>query len=242
MIWIFVIYVLVTFVCYLFFFFSLSKSKNFTKKNICLLIAHPDDECMFFGPILRQISKLNNKLFILCMTNGNFYGKGKQRELELKESCSNLIGGENSLTIINHTKLPDDPKFEWDTDLCKSIISDYLEKNSIDLLITFDQNGVSTHLNHCFLNKIVKLLTKKPDVYFLKTVFILRKYSFIFDLMPSLIYNHIFKQDLIAVNSLNDYLITLNSMLKHKTQLVWFRWIYICTSSYMLINILEKHK
>lgn len=243
MIWILikiaVIYQITNLICYFLCLLFSAKDKKFTKKNICLLIAHPDDECMFFGPILRLISKQNNKIFILCMTNGNYYGKGTERQQELKQSCSNLIGT-HSLEIINEPSLPDDQKIEWNSQLCSKIISDYLSLNNIDQLITFDQNGVSSHLNHCYLNKIVKLLDKKPEIYCLKTIFMLRKYTFLFDLLPSLVYNHFIKQNVIAVNTPIDYLVTFKSMMKHKTQLMWFRWIYIVTSSYMFINNLEK--
>jgi N-acetylglucosaminylphosphatidylinositol deacetylase len=244
MIWFLVLfYVMVTLIAYLLYTAELltkNKRKDLSKKNVCLLIAHPDDECMFFGPILRRLRGLNNNMFVLCMTNGNFYGKGVERESELKASCFNLLG-EHSLKLINEPSLPDDPKIEWNSQICLRLIDDYLSENKIDLLVTFDQMGVSSHSNHCFLNKIVRKLNQKPEMYFLKTVFLTRKYSFIFDLLPSLAYDYFLRENLIAISSLNDYLLTLKSMMKHKTQLLWFRWIYIFTSSYMVINILEKY-
>lgn len=48
---------------------SLPTLKN---KRICLLIAHPDDEAMFFAPTILALTApgLENHLKILCMSNG----------------------------------------------------------------------------------------------------------------------------------------------------------------------------
>lgn len=41
-------------------------------KRICLLIAHPDDEAMFFAPTLLALTQpdLGNHLKILCLSSG----------------------------------------------------------------------------------------------------------------------------------------------------------------------------
>ena len=43
-------------------------------KRIVLLIAHPDDEAMFFAPTLLALSRpeLGNHIGILCLTSGLF--------------------------------------------------------------------------------------------------------------------------------------------------------------------------
>lgn len=43
-----------------------------TGKRILLLIAHPDDEAMFFGPSLLALTKpeLGNHVKILCLSSG----------------------------------------------------------------------------------------------------------------------------------------------------------------------------
>ena len=43
-------------------------------KRICLLIAHPDDEAMFFSPTLLALTKpeLGNHVKILCLSSGPF--------------------------------------------------------------------------------------------------------------------------------------------------------------------------
>lgn len=55
--------------------FSLTNSLPTLKnKRICLLIAHPDDEAMFFAPALLGLTKpeLGNHVKILCLSSGTF--------------------------------------------------------------------------------------------------------------------------------------------------------------------------
>lgn len=63
-----------------FLFWSISSTSSpFTRsfprlrnKRICLLIAHPDDEAMFFSPTVLALTKpeLGNHLKILCFSTG----------------------------------------------------------------------------------------------------------------------------------------------------------------------------
>lgn len=48
---------------------SFAKLRN---KRICLLIAHPDDEAMFFSPTVLALARpeLGNHLKILCLSTG----------------------------------------------------------------------------------------------------------------------------------------------------------------------------
>lgn len=43
-----------------------------TNKRICLLIAHPDDEAMFFAPTLLSLTRpeTGNHVKILCLSSG----------------------------------------------------------------------------------------------------------------------------------------------------------------------------
>lgn len=45
---------------------------KFHNKRICLLIAHPDDEAMFFSPTLLALTdeRLGNHVKILCLSTG----------------------------------------------------------------------------------------------------------------------------------------------------------------------------
>lgn len=63
--------------------------RNF--KRVLLVIAHPDDECLFFGPTILKLTKSAHCDFhLLCLSSGNHYKKGAQRKLELKVILSYL--------------------------------------------------------------------------------------------------------------------------------------------------------
>jgi N-acetylglucosaminylphosphatidylinositol deacetylase len=47
-----------------------------------IVIAHPDDEAMFFVPTIKYLRKYNN-ISLLCLSNGNATGLGRIREKEL---------------------------------------------------------------------------------------------------------------------------------------------------------------
>ena len=55
--------------------------------RVLIVTAHPDDECMFFGPTLCHLADRNIQAKVLCLSTGNFYGKGDRRTKELEASC-----------------------------------------------------------------------------------------------------------------------------------------------------------
>lgn len=57
-------------------------------KSICFLIAHPDDEAMFFAPTVLALTcpDKNNRVTILCLSDGDAEGLGAIRKKELVKS------------------------------------------------------------------------------------------------------------------------------------------------------------
>ena len=125
-------------------------SNNNKDKDILLLIAHPDDETMFFIPVLKFLLNLKKKVRILCLSNGNFDKIGDVREKEFSELCKNL-NIENS-SILNDERLQDNLHKKWDPNVVANKIDEYLNKNDnfqkIGTIITFDHVGVTNHPNH----------------------------------------------------------------------------------------------
>jgi N-acetylglucosaminylphosphatidylinositol deacetylase len=54
--------------------FASQSAPKLRNKRICLLIAHPDDEAMFFAPTVLALTKpeLGNHVKILCLSSGKF--------------------------------------------------------------------------------------------------------------------------------------------------------------------------
>ncbi|KJZ75243.1 hypothetical protein HIM_05437 [Hirsutella minnesotensis 3608] len=261
-------------------------------KRICLLIAHPDDEAMFFAPTLLALTRpeTGNHVKILCLSTGNAEGLGETRRKELIKSGMLLgLRGEDDVFVVdNPTDFPDSMTAEWDETkiaglLCSAFAPQLARQRSdasarptasIDVLITFDGHGVSSHPNHISLYRgarafAAELLRGKPgwsspvDLYTLTTVGVARKYSSAMDALASLTLwalavgrgkdvkgsasdkrAHppalLFMSPLIGDGGL---VAARRAMTQaHKSQMVWFRHLYIVFSRYMVINDLRLEK
>lgn|SRR3990167_1416561 len=122
------------------------QEQNINKNRVCLAIAHPDDEAMFFSPLLTQLQEDKKEVSVICLSSGNFEGKGEIRKTELKNSCK--LFNISNVEIIDHPDLQDGPKNKWKSELIANFISEFMKKNKCGVLITFDQHGVSSHPNH----------------------------------------------------------------------------------------------
>lgn len=128
----------------------------------------------------------------------------------------------------------------------------------IDILITFDDRGVSSHPNHISLYHgamqfLASLTNKRPsarlpvDVYSLTTVPITRKYLSFADSIISVAMMALSSQSdathpasLLFVNGPDDVGRSIQAMTQgHKSQMVWFRYGWIGMSRYMVVNDLK---
>ncbi len=118
------------------------------KKEALIVIAHPDDETIFFFPTINALISKSIKVNILCLSNGNYYNLGKVREQEMQNLCNHLKL--SSVEMINNDKLKDDLLLSWDTQIVANEISSYIQRNEnkIGAIFTFDSKGVSKHPNH----------------------------------------------------------------------------------------------
>jgi N-acetylglucosaminylphosphatidylinositol deacetylase len=142
------------------------------RARILLLIAHPDDEAMFFSPTLLALTdpSLDNHVKILCLSAGNADGLGETRKKELVESASTLGVRRTDVFILDDDRFVDGMDKNWSaTEIAKLLTEAFApalaspatkEKGTvngkapnkpsagIDVLITFDARGVSDHPNH----------------------------------------------------------------------------------------------
>ncbi|CAH6786194.1 Pigl [Phodopus roborovskii] len=70
-----------------------------------LVIAHPDDEAMFFAPTVLGLARLEQRVFLLCFSAGNYYSQGEIRKKELLQSCDVLGIPPSRVTIIDNRAL-----------------------------------------------------------------------------------------------------------------------------------------
>jgi N-acetylglucosaminylphosphatidylinositol deacetylase len=130
-------------------------------------------------------------------------------------------------------------------------------QTKVDVIITFDQSGVSYHPNHrslyygsrSFIKSLMQGGESEPvQLYTLASVNVLRKYMSILD-GPASVLTAVFSKrergsnpsPLFIVSGLGEYRKAQLAMTTaHKSQMVWFRWFWITLSRYMMINVLTR--
>ncbi|KAK2605651.1 hypothetical protein N8I77_008475 [Diaporthe amygdali] len=188
-------------------------------RRICLLIAHPDDEAMFFAPTVLALTqpRLGNHVKILCLSSGDAAGLGETRKRELVKSgmVLGLRKGEDVYVVDDDVNFPDSMTTTWSTEKISALLRDAFAptnntnttatatatgeppKATIDVLITFDKGGISSHPNHISLyhgarHFVASLAANRPgwaspvDMYTLTTVNVARKYAGIMDVFATL--------------------------------------------------------
>ncbi|GAB6026496.1 hypothetical protein CHUAL_012921 [Chamberlinius hualienensis] len=210
-------------------------------RNVLFVIAHPDDECMFFSPSIIKLCQDAQQVYLLCLSTGNHGQQGSKRKLELMNSTKILGIDSNNVMIINHTNLPDDNLVIWNKTLVGRIIVKFIDVWNINTLITFDRSGVSGHYNHCAINEAVRSLTLKGrfpsncQSYTLNDVNLLRKYIGILDVPFTYL-----SSSYAYVASSEEIRKGREAMSAHVSQMVWFRKLYISFSRYMVVNDFKR--
>ncbi|CAK7222081.1 N-acetylglucosaminyl-phosphatidylinositol de-N-acetylase [Sporothrix curviconia] len=265
---------------------------SLTNKRICLLIAHPDDEAMFFAPSVLALTRpeTGNHVKILCLSSGNAAGLGETRKRELVKSAMALgLRDEDDVFVVDSPDFQDSMTTEWDSQTIATLLAkaftpgaaasakkDEPTKASIDVLLTFDGQGVSGHPNHISLYRgarrfVAALVQGKPgwrppvDLYTLTSVSLLRKYTWVLDLLPTLgawswqlraatngttaTAKATAKEHPAALVYLADLSPSATGgglgtawramTTAHQSQMVWFRYGWIALSRYMVINDLR---
>lgn len=212
-------------------FFCLQKRSNLPRDSdgskhlsVMLVIAHPDDECMFFGPILSYLqNRTRCRVSCLCLTNGNANGLGKVREKELLKSLAKL--GISDLELIDDGELKDSMVIPWSISRAEFHVKEAVKKFNADLIVTFDEFGVSRHINHTACSHCVesipiptlKLVTVPLAIKYIGPIaaffYIGREYTFV-----------------------SGGAVARAAMREHRSQYVWFRRLFVIFSSYMYIN------
>ena len=114
------------------------------------------------------------------------------RKDELWNACSCFNIRQQDITLISCTQLPDDPNIDWKVELLSTLILNHIETLDIDLLITFDKDGISQHKNHQALYYATAslclsgLMPPTCRTFTLETVNIARKYLSFFDVLFTL--------------------------------------------------------
>ncbi|SCU97222.1 LADA_0H05138g1_1 [Lachancea dasiensis] len=209
--------------------------------SLNLVIAHPDDEVMFFAPTLLQLDqRLGHKIpvRIFSLTDGGADGLGEVRTQELRECAKLLLRRKQPKVFV--LNFDDGMDEVWDLEKAASEVAAQVpDRNPI--FITFDDKGVSQHVNHISCYKAVQILKHKiPNGLFfrlLSKTLLPEKYS---AFLPALLRSFTCNEKLVFVNSFSHYLLAFASMLNaHVSQMVWFRYGWWLFSCYVYVNELQ---
>ncbi|RLV94000.1 putative N-acetylglucosaminyl-phosphatidylinositol de-N-acetylase [Spathaspora sp. JA1] len=230
--------------------------------SVYFIIAHPDDEVMFFSPSVVEISKskYNNTVNLICFSPGDAVDQsmGTIRRNELYDS-SRILGIQN-VTVLNYR---DGMNETWSlSDIRQSLTENIINPDQSTVLITFDQGGVSSHANHISLYHGTKNYIKKRNdnstrLLVLKSVNFWEKYSFTLLTDVELFVDHLssFISKVINLNinvsfftatpatsikiysDLNMLSVSYAAMCYgHFSQMVWFRYGWLLLSRYLTFN------
>nr|PVC51352.1 hypothetical protein MACL_00001631 [Theileria orientalis] len=143
-----------------------SQSREYTSSpDIGFVLAHPDDESMFFLPTLNVLKTLTDssdrfkpQLHFLYLSNGDYYNDGSVRESELAQLCEKH---RYSCSVVDDSNLRDGTA-QWDPEAALEYIRNFVSENNISVLFTFDAKGVSGHPNHVGTHHAVKFIDARP--------------------------------------------------------------------------------
>lgn len=221
--------------------------KDNSIEDIAFVIGHPDDEIMFFNQVLLEINNFKNhklkQINVICLTNKNTI-----RDHELVKSCGKLLHNHLAILKVSVYDYIDSMTATWNpsdilTTLNENITSSQRPRT---LIITFDEHGISNHLNHRSCYQICQEHFQNAHVFALKTPSFALKYSSFF----ILIYVHLLKM-LNMYNNPNEihfnnydikqWLRVVDVMCTcHKSQMVWFRWLWWISNSLVWSCTLTK--
>jgi N-acetylglucosaminylphosphatidylinositol deacetylase len=163
---------------------------------VLLVVAHPDDETMFFAPSILALSRML-QVHLLCLSTGDFDGLGATRAAELPHACEILGLPKERVAVLDVAQLRDGPANEWASDAVARHVRAYLQQHSIQRVLTFDAHGISGHPNHTAIHRGVQLLIDEMAMqqggafcvraYALRTTWLLRRFSSWLDFLPAVL-------------------------------------------------------
>jgi N-acetylglucosaminylphosphatidylinositol deacetylase len=218
-----------------------------------LVIAHPDDEAMFFSPALAHFGPTAS---ILCLTAGCAGGDSGVRRGELAASAAALGVSTGRVMVCAHPRVRDGMKETWDGDAAAALVAAEVRRARPSLVLTFDSGGVTGHVNHAaacraVLRAAVGGGAAWPATYALRTVPLHRR--FLCGGLeaagaawggargapprreapyPSLL--------LLCAQGAWPWARAHAAMCAHASQYVWHRRLWVAFSAYTFVNVLDR--
>jgi len=205
------------------------------------------------------------QVYTLCFSVGNADGLGYVRRRELRDSLDVIGVAKDKRWVLDKNEFQDNITASWNASLIATTVHDFVSDHDISIILTFDSYGVSGHPNHYSLYHGVSQLLAMPPTgikhpltaYSLTSKSVVTKYIGI--LAPILVklkmaFLRILQftvrgtengsSDLpvrrIIVAGIGGYYRAVLATLQHRSQLAWFRWLYMIFSQYLWVNEWER--
>jgi N-acetylglucosaminylphosphatidylinositol deacetylase len=223
------------------------------RRAALLVIAHPDDEAMFFAPTLRALAASGASVRILCLSDGS--PSGGCRAGELRRSAATLGVPPDRVAVL---AFRDGMAERWDVGQAAAAVAaaaaalDPPGGGAAALVVSFDAGGVTGHANHVSTAHAVALFARAPHAppcYALETVGPLRRFVRLGDVARSAALHawrtwpwrgggeraapaHV----MVAIAT---PLAAHVAMREHASQFVWHRVLFVWCSTYATVNTLR---
>lgn len=116
-------------------------------RRVCVVIAHPDDESMFFLPTLLHLRSQGHTLLLLSLSAGNAAGLGSVRSKELLD-VAELLRAEQVRIIEDERKLPDGMNTKWSVTEVERHVAQFVKEEKIDTVSFVEGRRMSLGCNH----------------------------------------------------------------------------------------------
>jgi len=215
-----------------------------THKSVLVVFAHPDDEAMFMTPTLRALISKGWTVYFLCLTDGSGGGDGSVRAAELLASGDYFGVAPTHIEVVADPDLPDSMQAAWTTQLVAQYITRAVQRWCPGHVMTFDAFGVSGHVNHRAVHAGVAAWRKSHDEEHLTrpNVWALRSQPLYWKYLGPLV--RLFPAPSASRTGAVvfhppwcDIRCPFMAMRRHKSQLVWFRYLFVWFSSYTYENV-----
>jgi len=103
--------------------------------------------CRFFAPAVAALEAAGTTICVLCLSTGDFAGLGRLRALELPAACVVLGVPPARVRVLDVRALRDGPQ-RWPAEAVAECVAAAALDFGARTVVTFDECGVSGHVNH----------------------------------------------------------------------------------------------
>lgn len=128
-------------------------------KKALAVFAHPDDEAFGPGGLMAKLAKEGAMVHLMCATKGEAGRNAEGRDKELLESAKVL-----GIKKVEFLGFIDGTIGNNDLAALEAIITEKIKVFKPDLIITYDLNGISGHLDHIAVASATTQSFKKTGV------------------------------------------------------------------------------